>query len=177
MQSAYDFGQQHNSCILKERKEFDRLNPDAGQSGFYATCQDGSYLLWQLAQLSDEILAPYRAQITKIVNKAVKRAGKYAVEAISYAAYTATAVVAIDATAVDTAYADEVAEVADIANGAAAAVAAFAAAVRNAANGSYAASTAAVRAAAAAATASERQAELQQQADDIHMLIPAWPGE
>lgn len=178
-QSAYDFGQQHRSCILEERKEFDRLNPGAGQSGFYTACQNGEYLLWQLAQLPNEVLAPYRVQITKIVNKAVKRAGKYAAEAASYAAYTTASVTTVDADAVDATYAAEVSEVSDIVNGAAAAVAAFAAAARNAANVfyAYAYAAAAVRAAAAAATASERQAELQQQADDIHMLIPTWPGE
>ena len=151
METAYEFGKKHDSCILHEREEFDRLYPGAGQSGFYAACQDGEYLIWQLRKLSENQLMPYKAQLAEIAKRAAKRAEGYATSTDAYAY----------------AYAHATDDYAVVYVVCAAATATH-----------YAASCAALAKAANPAEAdAARQKERQLQANDIHELIPAWPGE
>ena len=88
--SAYDFGKKHDSCILHERKEFDEQNPGQGQAGFYASCQNGNYLLWQLCRVPEEQLLPHMAALAEIAKRAAKRAGGYAATYYTAANYTTT---------------------------------------------------------------------------------------
>ena len=155
-QSATAFGKRHGSCILGERMQFDRANPGAGQAGFYEACQNGEYLLWQLYKLPGKVLNLYRKQYVEIARRAAKRAAEYAA--------TATDAEAAAYAGVAEAFASRAARPKYVT---------FAAAATRA---TEAAAFAAEAAAAAAAMNAARHKELQRQADDIHQLIPVWPG-
>ena len=153
-QSAYEFGVKHKSCILEERKEFDRLHPGQGQAGFYAACQNSVHLLWQLYKLPGKVLNLYRKQYIEIARRAAKRAeeyaatstdtkaAKYAGDAASFYSRAARPKYVISTTAV-----------------------------------TRATDAAAYAAAAATDSVAAWQKELELQAADIHELIPVWPGK
>ena len=149
--SATEFGKRHCSCIMQDRIEFDEQYPGKGQAGFYASCQNGSYLLWQLCRVPEEQLLPHVAHLAEIAKRAAKRAEGYATSTDAYAY----------------AYAHATDDYAVVYVVCAAATATH-----------YAASCAALAKAANPAEAdAARQKERQLQANDIHELIPAWPGE
>ena len=163
VQSAYKFGQQHNSCILDERKEFDRLNPGAGQAGFYEACKNGRHLLWQLRKLSEEQLKPYRASLVEVARRAAARAREWASMTIVYDIVDADS------------YADYAAM--DAANAAnAAEKAAEGDSVFFVARETTHAALWAGQAAAFSGGRSRQRKELELQAADIHELIQVWPG-
>ena len=164
--SAEEFGERYDSCIMQERIEFDEQYPGQGQAGFYASCQNGEYLIWQLSQLPEEVLSLYKLQLAEIARRAANRA----------CGYVAAADTSVDITTA--------VEYSKAANRAANRAADRATTTEVAFLDTDRTTTYAVAAAGnsidvcnVAACAEARQEELQKQAKDIHELIPAWPGE
>ena len=161
--SATDFGIMHDSCIMRDRIEFDRANPGAGQAGFYEACQNGEYLLWQLRQLYEDQLKPYRASLVEVARRAALRARGW--ESMAVVVDADFDLYANDAAMISANAANAAEEVAE------------GGAVFFVAGATTRAAKWAGQAAAFSGGRSRQRKELELQAYDIHELIPVWPGE
>ena len=164
--SAEEFGRRYVSCIMQERAEFDRLYPGKGQAGFYTSCQNGEYLIWQLRQLPWKVLSLYRLQLAEIARRAANRACGYVAAADTSADIPTAVKYLTDAKRAANRAADLATKTAD----------AFLNTDR-ATSFAVAAAGNSIDVCNVAACAEARQKELQMQADDVHELIPVWPGE
>lgn len=156
MMTAYEQGIKWGSChdALEKRKEY------VSQAEWYKACDRGDWLLWQLKRVTaPELIADKYDLITgKIVTRAINRVLSV-YNAPEFKAWATRWLSGEDRSA---------------ASAAAMVTSAAASAAASAELAEWAAWAAASAAWATSATASA--AELKQQAQEIHDLIPEWPG-